>query len=214
MKRPVAVPETSRFIGLKFLFDLDFEFACRPVRQENNLRFQLLYRFSLYMQAETQTEISCSMTSVQSGSMHAHAVRVHAGQDLVPALKKAAQDAIEKSGCPSAFILSAVGSLEFARLRMANACRVGENPLKSPNEIRDWNQRLEIVSLTGTFSVNGEMHVHMSVSDKDGNVIGGHLMEGKIFTTLELVIGTIQGVKFTREIDDMTGFDELVVRAV
>jgi predicted DNA-binding protein with PD1-like motif len=155
-----------------------------------------------------------SMTSVQSGVMQAHAIRIGAGEDLVPALKKAAQEAIEKSGSPSAFIVTAVGSLEFARLRMANACRVGENPQNSPNEIRDWNQRLEIVSLTGTFSVNGDMHVHMSVSDKDGNAIGGHLIDGTIFTTLELVIGTIQGVSFTREVDSKTGFDELVVRSV
>jgi hypothetical protein len=146
--------------------------------------------------------------------MQAHAIRVGAGEDLVPALKKAAQEAIEKSGSQSAFIVTAVGSLEFARLRMANACRVGENPQNSPNEIRDWNQRLEIVSLTGTFSVNGDMHVHMSVSDKDGNAIGGHLIDGTIFTTLELVIGTIQGVSFTREVDSKTGFDELVVRSV
>jgi hypothetical protein len=58
------------------------------------------------------------------------------------------------------------------------------------------------------------MHVHMSVSDKDGNAIGGHLIDGTIFTTLELVIGTIQGVSFTREVDSKTGFDELVVRSV
>jgi uncharacterized protein len=154
------------------------------------------------------------MASVQSGVMHAHAIRIESAQDLVPALKKAAQEAITKSGSQSAFIVSAVGSLEFARLRMANACRVGENPQNSPNEIRDWNQRMEIVSLTGTFSVNGEMHVHISLSDKDGVTIGGHLMEGRIFTTLELVIGTIEGVVFTREIDGKTGFDELVVRSI
>jgi len=160
----------------------------------------------------------------QSGNLLAHAIRIHPGQDLVPALKKVAQEAIEKSGpssssSSSAFILSAVGSLEFVRLRMANACRnVVEGDMNtqnlSSNEIKDWNERLEIVSLTGTFSAGGKMHVHMSVSDKDGNVIGGHLVEGKIFTTLELVMGTIQGVSFTREFDSATGYDELVVRQV
>ena len=42
--------------------------------------------------------------------------------------------------------------------------------------------------------------------------MGGHVMEGKIFTTLELVVGSLPEVKFTREIDVQTGFDELVVR--
>lgn len=151
-------------------------------------------------------------SSVRSGIMHAHAIRIESGQDLVPAIKGAAKDAMEKSGSQSAFVVTAVGSLEFASLRMANACRVTENPANRPNEIRDWNQRLEIVSLTGTFSKGGRMHLHMSVSDNDGNTIGGHLIAGKIFTTLELVLGTIEGVIFTREIDDKTGFDELVVR--
>lgn len=38
-------------------------------------------------------------------------------------------------------------------------------------------------------------------------------MGGKVFTTLELVLGTLPGVSFTREIDSATGYDELVVRA-
>ena len=52
-----------------------------------------------------------------------------------------------------------------------------------------------------------------SVSRRDGTVVGGHVMAGRIFTTLELVVGTLPGVHFCRETDDATGFDELVVRS-
>jgi predicted DNA-binding protein with PD1-like motif len=151
-------------------------------------------------------------TSVQSGVMQAHAIRIHAGEDLVLSLSKAAFEAMEKSGSKSAFMMTAVGSLETVTLRMANACKVGENPENSPNEIKEWKERLEIVSLVGTFSADG-YHLHMSVSDKNGNVFGGHVIAGTIFTTLELVFGTISNVAFSREQDDKTGYDELVVRS-
>jgi predicted DNA-binding protein with PD1-like motif len=144
--------------------------------------------------------------------MQAHAIRIHAGEDLVPSLSKATFAAMEKSGSKSAFVMTAVGSLETVTLRMANACKVGGNPENSPNEIKEWKERLEIVSLVGTFSGDGK-HLHMSVSDKDGNVFGGHLIAGTIFTTLELVLGTIGNVAFSREQDDRTGYAELVVRS-
>ena len=71
--------------------------------------------------------------------------------------------------------------------------------------------RHEIVSLVGTLADEG--HLHASLSDKDGNVIGGHVMGNmKVFTTAEVVIGNCDTLSFIREIDDETGFDELVVR--
>lgn len=38
---------------------------------------------------------------------------------------------------------------------------------------------MEIVSLVGTLSSVGGHHLHMSLSDKDGHVFGGHVF-GKI----------------------------------
>ena len=47
----------------------------------------------------------------------------------------------------------------------------------------------------------------------DGHVVGGHVMGNmKVFTTAEVVIGNCDMLSFTREIDDETGFDELVVK--
>ena len=50
-----------------------------------------------------------------------------------------------------------------------------------------------------------------SVSDASGKVWGGHVISGRIFTTLELVLGTIEGVGFRRRVDSRTGYRELVV---
>ena len=38
------------------------------------------------------------------------------------------------------------------------------------------DQHFEIVSLVGTLSHTGEHHLHMSLSDAEGHVIGGHVM--------------------------------------
>ena len=73
------------------------------------------------------------------------------------------------------------------------------------------DERFEIVSLTGTVSRHGA-HLHMSLADYQGNVVGGHVMEGcEVFTTAEIVLGECSGHVFTRQRDDETGFDELVV---
>jgi len=151
------------------------------------------------------------MESTQpSGLVVAHPIRLTKGDDLVSSMEKAAMSAMEKSGTSSAFVLTAVGSLECVTLRMANASNSDGNFV---NEVKEWNERLEVVSLVGTFSRDGK-HLHMSVSDGKGNVFGGHVMSGKIFTTLELVIGVILNVDFSRVQDPTTGYKELAINPI
>lgn len=161
------------------------------------------------MKKETTKDNFDTMNST-SGMVIAHPVRLGKGDDLVSSMERAALSAMEKSGTSSAFILTAVGSLERVTLRMANASNANGEFV---NEVREWNERLEVVSLVGTFSKEGK-HLHMSVSDGTGNVFGGHVMSGKIYTTLELVIGVILDVEFSREQDPATGYKELVVNPI
>ena len=78
-------------------------------------------------------------------------------------------------------------------------------------QILEVKGRHEIVSLVGTLAGNG--HLHASLSDKDGHVVGGHVMGNmKVFTTAEVVIGNCNMLSFSREIDGDTGYDELVVK--
>ncbi len=62
----------------------------------------------------------------------------------------------------------------------------------------------EISSLFGTITTkDGEYygHIHMNVGDKEGHVLGGHLIEGNIAATCELFITILDG-NIEREYDD------------
>ncbi|MFZ1371764.1 MAG: PPC domain-containing DNA-binding protein, partial [Ferruginibacter sp.] len=96
-----------------------------------------------------------------------------------------------------------VGSLTNYKIRFAN------QPNGSSN-----NGHFEIVSITGTVSVNGS-HLHISISDSTGKTIGGHLMEGcTVYTTAEIVILSSNEFVFKREKDGTTPWDELQVTPV
>jgi len=68
---------------------------------------------------------------------------------------------------------------------------------------------MEIISLVGTLSGGG--HLHVGLSDYAGKMVGGHLLELVVDTTVEVVIGDCSSLSFTRTYDDSTGFHELQV---
>jgi predicted DNA-binding protein with PD1-like motif len=71
---------------------------------------------------------------------------------------------------------------------------------------------MEIISLAGSLSGDGA-HLHMSVSDRDGRVWGGHVAYGNIVrTTVEALIAVLPEWSLSREVDATTGYPELVVR--
>ncbi len=80
--------------------------------------------------------------------------------------------------------------------------------------VKEWKGPFEIVSGTGTLSESG-CHIHISVSDKKGTVIGGHLKDGnKVKTTAEVVLGVFDDAVYTRTPDENTGFEELNVHNI
>jgi uncharacterized protein len=179
--------------------------------------------------------------TVVSATLQSHAARIPPNADLIDALLDAAQQAMSSSNAKSAFVITAVGSLSTVTLRMAatdtstdsyaSSCtssgstfdskkrKAVENNDAAQTLAQSTNLRVvtfpnhvEIVSLVGTFSMDGGKHIHMSVANSEGKVLGGHLVAGKVFTTLELVLGTMPGVCFERELDVVSGYRELVVR--
>lgn len=111
---------------------------------------------------------------------------------------------VDSERVKAGFLVACVGSLSRAVLRMAGA-EPGNEQLKSIEE------KLEIVSAQGTLSQDG-IHVHLSVSDRNGSVFGGHLKEGCLVeTTVELVIGESENHMLHRRMDEKTGFKELEV---
>jgi hypothetical protein len=64
----------------------------------------------------------------------------------------------------------------------------------------------------GTLSGGEGGHLHICLSDKEGKVIGGHVIGDLIiFTTAEVVIGECEAATFQREICKLSGWGELVV---
>lgn len=122
------------------------------------------------------------------------AFRLEKGADLKASIE---QKCLEL-GINTAIVLSGVGCVYEAKVRLAKAIDYLES-----------KQDYEIVSLTGTVS-NGSCHIHISLSDEKGNVIGGHLEKGCLInTTCELVLGILEEYDSVREFDEKTGYDEI-----
>jgi len=141
--------------------------------------------------------LSATTQSGVSNSSRIWVVRLRPGQDLREELEKLTKAA----GIRAGFILTAVGSLKKASLRLADR-----------TETSTFTQKFEIVSLVGTLSTDG-VHLHIALSDGEGRTIGGHLVGGSIiYTTAEIVVGEARDLVFTRETDEQTGYKELRVR--
>ena len=128
--------------------------------------------------------------------MRTHTFRLKPTQDLFNEIEAfAAENKIE-----AGVILSGVGSLTHATLRLANR-----------GFYTEYDGHFEIVSLTGTVSAHGS-HLHISISDGDGKTTGGHLVPGcRIYTTAEIVIGELEDAIYKREFAPDSGYEELVV---
>ncbi len=123
-------------------------------------------------------------------------MRLLPGTDLRKGIEALAGSLPDASG----FVVGGIGSLAHARLRMAG--EIEERLLPGP---------LEIVSIAGTISLDGT-HLHMSVSNARGDVVGGHVCAGcEIRTTAEILVVELPGHKLGREFDAATGYKELVV---
>ncbi|KAA9037697.1 DNA-binding protein [Ginsengibacter hankyongi] len=116
-------------------------------------------------------------------------------------LRLSIENFVKEHKIAAGWIATCVGSLSAWSIRFANqknsAAAVGH---------------FEIISPTGTLSLNC-CHLHISIADRAGNVIGGHLVHGcKIYTTAEIIL--VQSARYvsTREQDDSTGWKELIVR--
>ncbi len=129
--------------------------------------------------------------------MKIHTFRLKPGQDLFGEIESYVSEKKIEAGC----VLSAVGSLTHATLRLANR-----------EYFNEYEGHFEIVSMTGTVSMHGS-HLHIAISDGDGVTIGGHLVEGcAIYTTAEMVIAEFEDVVYKREMyENDSGYEELTV---
>lgn len=133
--------------------------------------------------------------------MKLYTLRLLPEQDLRFEIERFAHD----HGILAGFIVSCVGTLSLVNLRLAGAT-------PDNRKHKSLSGHFEIISLAGTVSSQG-FHLHMSVSDENGEVFGGHLSEENIIdATAELVIGEDESLTYFRQLDAQTGFPELVIK--
>jgi len=118
------------------------------------------------------------------------ALRLNPGDDLRDALAG-------RTG----FVVAGIGSLAHAQLRFAGD--PGPTRIDGP---------LEILTLSGSLTPDGA-HLHASLSDAAGRVLGGHVCAGcEVRTTAELLLAPLPDGSLARDFDAATGYPELRVR--
>ncbi|HEY4740439.1 MAG TPA: PPC domain-containing DNA-binding protein [Candidatus Acidoferrales bacterium] len=147
--------------------------------------------------ADWTQQLAARHEAFDAEHMRIHVFRLRPGDDLLEGIRAYAS----AHQLHAAVVLTAVGSLTQASIRYANQPSASQS-----------SGHFEIVSLVGTLEDGGE-HLHLSLAAENGTVIGGHLVPGcKIYTTGEIVLGELQGARFTRELDkEGSGWEELKV---
>jgi len=126
------------------------------------------------------------------------ALRLEPGDDL-----RATLEALTRTcGWRAAFVVAGIGSLRVTALRLADAAE--PTWLRAP---------VELLTLCGSLSPDGA-HLHATVADAQGHVLGGHVCAGcEVRTTAELLIEVLEGQRFARRLDARTGYLELDIDA-
>jgi predicted DNA-binding protein with PD1-like motif len=73
---------------------------------------------------------------------------------------------------------------------------------------QDIDQPLEITKLVGNVSLkdgNPFVHAHITLTDKKGNAMGGHLAPGTLVFACEIILEVLDGPILERGFDRMTG---------
>jgi hypothetical protein len=123
-------------------------------------------------------------------------IRLLPGQDL----RRAIEEAVAQTGCDAAFVVSGIGSLAQARIRLAGA-----------DQPRSIVGDMELVTLAGSVTVDGS-HLHAALATDQGNMLGGHVAFGCIVrTTAEVLLALLPEWRLSRTPDAVTGYDELAV---
>lgn len=122
--------------------------------------------------------------------------RIHQQADLIGALTEAARANGIQAGA-----IQVMGALQRAKVGFYDQWH------KTYREI-PFARPMEIVSGTGNISLldgNPFVHLHLSLSDEEGKVFGGHAMEGCTVFAAEYVIMPLPGAAPVRGFDETTG---------
>jgi uncharacterized protein len=139
------------------------------------------------------------MTKAISSAARFYAMRLVPGIDVLNAV----QDFVRENDLEAVAIVTVVGSLTDAFIRYAN----------QPDGTSSQGH-FEIVSMVGTIEPTGA-HVHISLSDGDGRMFGGHMLPGcLVYTTAEIVLAHLSDFAFARTPCPLSTYDELTIGPV
>ena len=122
-------------------------------------------------------------------------VAVDKGEDAVVAIN----DVAARYGIRGARV-TAVGGFKSAELGYFD--RERRDYLRIP--VRE---QVEVLSLLGDIADNqgtAALHVHAVLGHRDGTTVGGHLLHGEVWPTLEVMISEV-GASLTKQVDQETG---------
>ena len=136
--------------------------------------------------------------------------RLMPGEDLFASFKKIAKD----HGIERGIILSAIGSLKnvvFVNVRPHTGMPVKTEDMIEIEEAGPF----ELLSLEGNFFPSQEdgepvIHLHAILGTSSGAVTGGHLLKARVFTTAEIILGSLTGSSVYKAKSDVTGRMELL----
>jgi len=115
-------------------------------------------------------------------------VRLQDGEDLV--------DALRTLGSGSALILSGIGMVREAELGYWNGKEYETHAHPDPTEL---------VSLQGNLALDETgvqiVHAHVSLSEQDGSVHGGHLVRATVHNTVEMALVPLEGIALRRKLE-------------
>ncbi len=117
--------------------------------------------------------------------MHYVPLNLESGSDLLLSIK----DFAKIKNC-SGFVLGVVGNLSKVSIQCPGQ--------KEPTIL---NGNLEIITLNGTFSPEG-VHLHLSISDSNCHVFGGHLEAGStILKMADILLGILSTKTINSKVD-------------
>lgn len=133
----------------------------------------------------------------------AYILRIDRGEEIV----KAIHDLCQKEQIGLGF-LSGIGAVDYARLGLYSL-------EKRRYLVNEFKGEYEITSLIGNITAQEGapyIHMHMTISDETGAVVGGHLSEARVAVTCEIVISLLKGT-IEREMDPGIGINLMVFPA-
>lgn len=115
------------------------------------------------------------------------------------------KEILSKMGKDGAVVISGIGMIQDFKLGYYDS-----EEGKYSWEV--FHEPMELVSLGGSVSDDGTVHLHASVSGDDHVLFGGHLEGGRVFNVLELVMMVFHDIAIKREYDGDRDMNLLSVR--